>query len=96
MEASEEFNPGIDFGLFNNRISGSLDYYKRTSDKLLLNNPVSYVTGFNSGIVNLGKVANSGFELELRTKNISSENFSWSTTLIASTNKNELLRIWRV
>ena len=90
-EASEEFNPGIDFGLFNNRISGSLDYYKRTSDKLLLNNPVSYVTGFNSGIVNLGKVANSGFELELRTKNISSENFSWSTTLIASTNKNELL-----
>jgi TonB-linked SusC/RagA family outer membrane protein len=90
-EASEEFNPGIDFGLFNNRISGSLDYYKRTSDKLLLNNPVSYVTGFNSGIVNLGKVANSGFELELRIKNISSENFSWSTTLIASTNKNELL-----
>jgi len=90
-EASEEFNPGIDFGLFNNRISGSLDYYKRTSDKLLLNNPVSYVTGFNSGIVNLGKVANSGFELELRTKNISSENFSWSTTLITSTNKNELL-----
>ena len=90
-EASEEFNPGIDFGFLNNRITGSLDYYKRTSDKLLLNNPVSYVTGFNSGIVNLGKVANSGFEFELRTKNISKENFSWSSTLIASTNKNELL-----
>lgn len=90
-EASEEFNPGIDFGLFNNRITGSLDYYKRTSDKLLLNNPVSYVTGFNNGIVNLGKVANSGFEFELRTKNVTSENFSWSSTLIASTNKNELL-----
>tara|TARA_B110000027_G_C16025510_1_gene258335 strand:- start:38 stop:919 length:882 start_codon:yes stop_codon:yes gene_type:complete len=52
---------------------------------------VSYVTGFNNGIVNLGKVANSGWELELRTKNISSENFSWKSTLIASTNKNELL-----
>ena len=60
-EASEEFNPGIDFGIFNNKITGSIDYYRRTSDKLLLNNPVSYVTGFNSGIVNLGKVANSGF-----------------------------------
>jgi TonB-linked SusC/RagA family outer membrane protein len=90
-EASEEFNPGIDFGLFNNRITGSLDYYKRTSDKLLLNNPVSYVTGFNNGIVNLGKVANSGFELELRSRNVTKEKFSWSTTLIASTNKNELL-----
>lgn len=90
-EASEEFNPGVDFGFLNNRISGSLDYYKRTSDKLLLNNPVSYVTGFNNGIVNLGKVANSGIELELRTRNISNEKFSWNTTLIASTNKNELL-----
>ncbi|BAX81592.1 SusC/RagA family TonB-linked outer membrane protein [Labilibaculum antarcticum] len=90
-EASEEFNPGIDFGFLNGRFSGSLDYYKRTSDKLLLNNPVSYVTGFNSGIVNLGKVENSGWEFELRTKNIITENFSWKTTFIASTNKNELL-----
>lgn len=90
-EASEEFNPGVDFGFLNNRITGSIDYYKRTSDQLLLNNPVSYVTGFNNGIVNLGKVANSGVEFELRSKNISSEDFSWSSTIIASTNKNELL-----
>ncbi|RED43870.1 TonB-linked SusC/RagA family outer membrane protein [Winogradskyella eximia] len=90
-EASEEFNPGVDFAFLNNRISGSVDYYRRTSDKLLLENPVSYVTGFNSGIVNLGKVQNSGWEFELRTKNVAKENFSWSTTIIASTNKNELL-----
>lgn len=90
-EASEEFNPAIDFGFFNNKISGSLDYYRRTSDKLLLENPVSYVTGFTSGIVNLGEVENKGWELELRTKNISNENFSWNTTLIASTNQNKLL-----
>ncbi|REE16947.1 TonB-linked SusC/RagA family outer membrane protein [Winogradskyella pacifica] len=90
-EASEEYNPGVDFAILNNRISGSVDYYKRTSDKLLLENPVSYVSGFNSGIVNLGKVENSGWEFELRTKNIAKENFSWSTTVIASTNKNKLL-----
>ena len=92
-EASEELNPGIDFAFLNNRISGSVDYYKRTSDKLLLENPVSYATGFNSGIVNLGEVQNSGWEFELRTKNISKENFSWGTTIIASTNKNELLSL---
>ncbi len=90
-EASEEFNPAVDFGFFNNRISGSVDYYQRTSDKLLLENPVSYITGFTSGIVNLGEVQNSGWELELRTKNISNEKFYWNSTLIASTNKNELL-----
>ena len=90
-EASEEFNPAIDFGFFNNIVSGSLDYYTRTSDELLLENPVSYVTGFTDGIVNLGKVENRGWELELRTKNIAKEKFSWNSTLIASTNQNELL-----
>ncbi|PWL37808.1 SusC/RagA family TonB-linked outer membrane protein [Flagellimonas aquimarina] len=90
-EASEEFTVGLDYGLFNNRISGSLDYYQRTSDELLLNNPVSYITGFSAGIVNLGEVRNRGLELELRTKNIIKEKFSWSSTLIASTNQNELL-----
>lgn len=90
-EASEEFNPALDFGFLNNKISGSIDYYTRTSDELLLENPVSYVTGFSGGIVNLGKVQNRGWEFELRTKNIVKENFSWSSTFIASTNKNELL-----
>jgi TonB-linked SusC/RagA family outer membrane protein len=90
-EASEEINPGLDFGLFYNKISGSIDYYKRTSDKLLLFTDVSYVTGFRSGIENRGKVANSGWEFELRTKNVNNEKLSWNSTLIVSTNKNELL-----
>ncbi len=90
-EASQEFNPGIDFGFLENRISGSLDYYRRTSENLLLENPVSYVTGFSDGIVNLGEVENKGFELELRTRNVNNGNFKWNTTLIASTNKNTLL-----
>ena len=90
-EGSEEFNPGIDFGFFNNRVQGSIDYYIRTSDNLLLENPVSYVTGFDAGIVNLGEVENKGWEFELRTTNIRGRKLSWSTTLIASTNENTLL-----
>jgi len=90
-ESSEEFNPALDFGIWSNRISGSIDYYTRTSDKLLLLNPVSYITGFQDGIVNLGKVQNRGWELELRSRNIANEDFSWNSTLIASTNQNELL-----
>lgn len=90
-ERQIEFNPGIDFGLFNNKITGSIDYYTRTSDQLLLNNPISSTTGFSNALVNLGEVRNSGFELELRTRNISKGNFRWTSTLIASKNKNELL-----
>ena len=89
-ERQEEFNPGIDFGFFRNIISGSLDYYKRTSDQLLLNNPISSTTGFTNALINIGEVENSGVEIELRTRNISKEKFKWSTTFIASTNQNEL------
>ena len=90
-EASKEFSPGVDFGFLDNRIQGSFDYYVRTSDQLLLENPVSYVTGFSRGIVNLGEVENSGVELELRTINVRNQKFRWSSTIIASTNKNELI-----
>ena len=89
-ERSIEINPGVDFGLFNNKITGSIDYYKRTSDQLLLYNPVSSTTGFTNALVNIGEVENSGIEFELRTRNISNENFQWSTTILASRNKNEL------
>ena len=90
-ESSMEINPGIDFGFFGNRITGSVEYYERNSSKLLIDNPVSSTTGFNSALVNIGKVKNSGFELELRTKNITSDNFSWNSTLLLSSNDNELV-----
>ncbi|MCI2228230.1 TonB-dependent receptor [Polaribacter sp. MSW13] len=89
-ERQIEFNPGVDFTLFNHILSGSVDYYTRTSDQLLLDNPVSSTTGFSKALVNLGEVKNSGIEVELRTKNISTENFKWSSTILASRNKNEL------
>lgn len=91
MGSIERIQSGTRFWFLNNRITGSFDYYVRTSDKLLLQNPVSYVTGFTSGIVNLGEVENRGVELEIRTINVTNEKFRWSSTLVASTNKNELL-----
>ncbi|WCO00892.1 SusC/RagA family TonB-linked outer membrane protein [Psychroserpens ponticola] len=90
-ERSIEINPGIDFGLFNNIVSGSVEYYKRTSDQLLIDNPISGTTGLDSRLVNIGEVENSGFELELRTRNISKEKFKWSTTMLVSKNENKLV-----
>ncbi len=90
-ERSIEVNPGVDFGFFNNIITGSVDYYVRTSDQLLLNNPIASTTGFDEALVNLGKVENKGIEIELRTKNINNKNFKWSTTALMSRNENELV-----
>lgn len=89
-ERSVEFNPAIDFGFFDNRITGSVDYYRRTSDQLLIDQPVSTTTGFVNALQNIGEVVNQGVEFELRTHNIRTNNLSWSTTFIGSRNKNEL------
>lgn len=86
-----EINPGVDFGLFNHRITGSVDWYQRTSDQLLLNNPISATSGYSNSLDNIGKVKNQGWEFELRTKNIRSEKFSWGSTFLVTTNKNELV-----
>ena len=54
-ERSIEMNPGVDFALFNNRIAGSVEYYERTSDQLLINNPISTTTGFSTQLLTLVK-----------------------------------------
>jgi len=80
----------LDFSIFNNVISGAVDVYNKRSDQLLLNVPQSSVTGFNEALLNRGEVVNRGIEVELRTRNVSNANFRWNTTILASTNENEL------
>jgi TonB-linked SusC/RagA family outer membrane protein len=89
-EKSIEYNPGIDFTLFGGLLSGSVDYYKRVSEDLILENPVSYTTGFNAALINRGEVQNSGIELELRSRVKITKDLIWTGTLIASKNENKL------
>lgn len=90
-ERSIEINPAIDFGFFEGVISGSVDVYRRTSDNLLLDLPISGTTGFNTALVNRGKVKNEGIEFELTTNNFRKGKFIWSTTFLGSRNKNTLV-----
>ena len=90
-ERSVEFNPAVDFGFLANRIFGSVDYYNRRTDGLLVNIPVSAVTGFNNALINIGKVENAGVEFELTTVNMDNNGFKWATTIVASHNKNTLV-----
>lgn len=81
---------GFDLGLFNNRVSLSVDYYdNRTTDMLYsVNTPA--ITGFTSTITNAGEVRNHGIDLELETKNLVGD-FKWNTSFNLSRNRNEVI-----
>ena len=92
-ENNEQYNVGIDLGLWQNRLSGSLDLYTRTSPNLLVNVPVSYVTGTRDPIAtNAIASRNRGFDLSITSNNfVSSDNgFTWSTTLNLSAYRNKI------
>tara|TARA_R110000868_G_scaffold411639_1_gene706623 strand:- start:8446 stop:11787 length:3342 start_codon:yes stop_codon:yes gene_type:complete len=95
-ETTEQFNIGIDFGLLGGRFSGTLDYFSKNSKDLLFNLPLPRASGYNSVLTNVGEVKNSGFEVLLSSTNISSEDFSWKTTLNFSAIKNKVVDLGRV
>ncbi|NKI25331.1 TonB-dependent receptor [Arenibacter sp. 6A1] len=93
-ERTEANNIGLDFGLLNNRVSGSLEFYKATTKDLLVSRSLPDIIGFNSILDNLGEVENKGFEFSLNTKNITNENFKWSSSFNFSVNRNKILHLY--
>lgn len=89
-ETTEQINFGLDFGLFNNRISGSLDYYEKQTTDMLLNLPIPQSTGFSSILSNVGRIDNKGFEFLINTINLTSNQFTWRSDLTFTTMKNEV------
>ena len=92
-ETTEQFNVGIDFSLLNNRLSGALDYFIKTTSDQLIEIPLPVASGFGSVLSNLGELQNRGFELFLSSNNISTTDFSWTTTLNFATLKNEVTNL---
>jgi tonB-linked outer membrane protein, susC/ragA family len=90
-EKNKALNIGLDFRLLH-RLSFTLDFYTRKTTDLLLYKAISGTTGFSSELQNLGSMRNTGFEIEIRSNNLSFDGFSWNTTLSVGHNKNELLR----
>lgn len=64
-QTTYQFNVGLDFSFFNNRINGSFDYYTKTTSNLLSSRDIPYSTGFDSYIENIGKTQNQGLEASL-------------------------------
>ncbi|SJZ82282.1 TonB-linked outer membrane protein, SusC/RagA family [Chitinophaga eiseniae] len=95
-EKNKPLNIGLDFGLLNDRIQGTVEYYNRVTSSLLLNMPVSATNGVTSITKNIGSVRNSGIEIELNTLNVVSKaknGFSWNTRATFSTLENRITRL---
>lgn len=93
-ERTSSMNIGLDFSIFNDRLSGSIDVYdKRTSDLLLLR-ALPDVTGFFNVASNLGGVTNKGLEIALSSLNMERENFSWRSSATFSLNRNKITHLF--
>lgn len=92
-ERSNQFDIGIDLSLFSNRINLTADYYSKTTKDLLLDAPIPWSTGLSSVTQNVGSVKNEGIELALNTTNIQRDNFTWSTGINFTSNKNKILKL---
>jgi len=100
-ETAIQKNAGIDFSLFNGRISGSFDVYQKTSKDFLFQQPLpAFLAGgvaeySGAAIIqppykNAGKIENNGFEFSISSHNIDSKDFKWNTTLVFSKYNNKV------
>ena len=94
-EYTRTTNLGLDFGILNNRISGSIDWYTAKTDKLLYGVPLPPTSGISEPyLTNIGNVNNKGLEVALSSQNITtSGGFSWGTDLNFYFNRNKLVAL---
>ena len=93
-EKKKELNFGLDFGFLDDRISGAVDYYSRTTSDALFNYSVPTPPYFYGTIAaNVAEIKNSGLEFLLNVTPFKTENFQWTANLTYSTNTNEIVSL---
>jgi TonB-linked SusC/RagA family outer membrane protein len=94
-ETSTTANVGVDFGLFNNRLTGTLEYYQINTTDLLLNRRLPTFTGYSNILTNIGATRNTGFEVTLSAVNVDIPGgLKWTTDFNAAINRNEIVELY--
>lgn len=92
-EKTASFNLGVDFGLFNRRISGSLDLYKAKTTDVLVRRALPPTTGYGNVWTNIGAIDNKGIELELTSINLIGS-LGWETNFVFSLNRDKISKLY--
>jgi TonB-linked SusC/RagA family outer membrane protein len=93
-ERTRSYDLGLDYSILRDRIGGSIDVYKKSTQDLLVNRALPDVTGFQNVLDNIGEVQNKGIELSINTVNIKRENFSWRSTATFTLNRNKIMHLY--
>ena len=93
-EETHTWNAGVDFGFINNRITGSIDFYKRmTKDLLTYANYPAGSNLSNKGNMNIGDLENLGIEFNLSTRPVVTDKVTWTSAINVAWNKNKITRL---
>ncbi|MBP8791795.1 MAG: TonB-dependent receptor [Lutibacter sp.] len=92
-ETTEQYNVGLDMGLFKDRLSLLVEVYQKNTKDLLLDAQAAPSQGFETIWENTGEVSNKGMEISLNTINIKNKNFSWTSDFNISFNQNTVEKI---
>jgi len=93
-ETSYTYNIALEFGLFDQRISGSFEYFNRDSKNLLQDVPISTTTGFYTILMNVGEINNRGFEFELFGEIVNKNGFVWNAGITGSHIKSTVTKLY--
>lgn len=91
-ETSSTFNAGLDFSIYDNRITGSIDYFKTRTTDLLTDISLSGTGGYSNTITNGGETENKGIEILLSGKIIRNRNFNWDITTSFTSYRNRIIK----
>lgn len=92
-ENQVSWDVALDFGLFNNTIDGSVEYYKKSTNGLLFNRPIPLSEGLNEAPENIGDMYNAGWEFTLNAHIANKADFKWDLGLQATTLENKITKL---
>jgi len=92
-ETTSDINFGVDFALMDNKITGSVDMYSKTTEDMLVEVNVPQPAVVTTKLDNVGSVENSGLEFFINSVNMSTKDMSWNTSFNFSTNKNNVVSL---
>ena len=92
-ETSYNFNAGLDFGFFGERLSGTIEGWRRRTEDMLYYRPVPASLGYSYIPVNIGSVSNAGLDLELRAEMVKTRNVTWSAYFNMTFFKNKIIKL---
>ena len=92
-EKTGQFDVGMEIGLWQNKLTFDVAYYNKKTTDLLLDCPLPHSTGFSTVYKNIGSVRNSGMDLMINARPVTTNDFSWSSTVNLNYNKNKILHL---